>query len=361
MASHRRLGHQSRQPLGRIHRQRRGRRRARPGHRLRPSRPERQSRHRAQLQRRHRRRGWCAGDGRRQPRHRRRRHHRRRAQRHRRGRHRLWRDAALLLRPAVPRHAAGRGGECAQPCGGRCRRAQQQLGLRQRLLRRSEFRLPRQFLQPRLDRRPHGHVNAATNGRDGLGTIIVQSAGNAYGYGDDTNLHSFANNRWTITVGATNQDGTLSDYSTQGASILVGAPGSPSDGHHRHHRPGRRRRLCRRQLHHQLQRHLGRGADDLRRRRPDAGRQPESRLARRAGDPGLQRPQRRDHIRRPDQRRDQLERRRPDGQSRHRLRPGRRPCRGAPGRKLERHRAHQRQRDQRLRLSVARPRDPGWR
>ncbi|MGO1078018.1 S8 family serine peptidase [Inquilinus sp. CA228] len=73
-------------------------------------------------------------------------------------------------------------------------------------------------------------LNAATNGRGGLGTIIVQSAGNAYGYGDDTNLHSFQNNRWTITVGATNQDGTISDYSTPGASILVGAPGSPSNG-----------------------------------------------------------------------------------------------------------------------------------
>ncbi|HEY9345286.1 MAG TPA: S8 family serine peptidase, partial [Inquilinus sp.] len=73
-------------------------------------------------------------------------------------------------------------------------------------------------------------INAAANGRDGLGTIIVQSAGNAYGYGDDTNLHSFSNNRWTITVGATNQDGSLSDYSTPGASILVGAPGSPSSG-----------------------------------------------------------------------------------------------------------------------------------
>ncbi|MGL4960412.1 MAG: S8 family serine peptidase [Inquilinus sp.] len=73
-------------------------------------------------------------------------------------------------------------------------------------------------------------INAAANGRDGLGTIIVQSAGNAYGYGDDTNLHSFSNNRWTITVGATNQDGSLSDYSTPGASILVGAPGSPSNG-----------------------------------------------------------------------------------------------------------------------------------
>ena len=73
-------------------------------------------------------------------------------------------------------------------------------------------------------------LNAAANGRGGLGTIIVQSAGNAYGYGDDTNLHSFQNNRWTITVGATNQDGTIADYSTPGASILVGAPGSPSAG-----------------------------------------------------------------------------------------------------------------------------------
>ncbi|WP_343717179.1 S8 family serine peptidase [Inquilinus sp.] len=73
-------------------------------------------------------------------------------------------------------------------------------------------------------------INAATNGRDGLGTVIVQSAGNTRDYGDDTNLHSFGNNRWTITVGATNQDGSLSDYSTPGASILVGAPGSPVDG-----------------------------------------------------------------------------------------------------------------------------------
>ncbi|MFE0754849.1 S8 family serine peptidase [Inquilinus sp. NPDC058860] len=73
-------------------------------------------------------------------------------------------------------------------------------------------------------------INAAENGRDGLGTIIVQSAGNLYAGGDDTNLHSFQNNRWTVTVGATNQDGTIADYSTPGASILVGAPGSPSAG-----------------------------------------------------------------------------------------------------------------------------------
>ncbi|MGK9170770.1 S8 family serine peptidase [Inquilinus limosus] len=73
-------------------------------------------------------------------------------------------------------------------------------------------------------------INAAANGRDGLGTIIVQSAGNAHERGDDTNLHSFQNNRWTITVGATDADGSISDYSTPGATILVGAPGSPSAG-----------------------------------------------------------------------------------------------------------------------------------
>ncbi|MGO4723170.1 MULTISPECIES: S8 family serine peptidase [unclassified Inquilinus] len=73
-------------------------------------------------------------------------------------------------------------------------------------------------------------LNAAANGRDGLGTVIVQSAGNTRDYGDDTNLHSFSANRWTIAVGATNQDGTLSSYSTPGASILIGAPGSPISG-----------------------------------------------------------------------------------------------------------------------------------
>ncbi|MGK9232264.1 S8 family serine peptidase [Inquilinus limosus] len=67
---------------------------------------------------------------------------------------------------------------------------------------------------------------AAENGRDGLGTILVQSAGNAYGTGDNTNLHSFQNNRWTITVGATGVlSGDITDFSSQGATILVGAPG----------------------------------------------------------------------------------------------------------------------------------------
>lgn len=68
------------------------------------------------------------------------------------------------------------------------------------------------------------HDLAAT-GRNGLGTVVVQSAGNAYSYGDDTNLHNFQNSRYIITVGATDYFGASSYFSTTGASILVSAPG----------------------------------------------------------------------------------------------------------------------------------------
>ena len=65
----------------------------------------------------------------------------------------------------------------------------------------------------------------AANGRGGLGTVVVQSAGNGYSYGDDTNLHNFQNSRYVITVGATDYFGRSSVFSTSGASILVSAPG----------------------------------------------------------------------------------------------------------------------------------------
>ena len=54
---------------------------------------------------------------------------------------------------------------------------------------------------------------------------MVQSAGNAYSVGDDTNLHNFQNSRYIITVGATDYFGRSSSFSTTGASILVSAPG----------------------------------------------------------------------------------------------------------------------------------------
>lgn len=68
----------------------------------------------------------------------------------------------------------------------------------------------------------------ADNGRDGLGTVVVQSAGNSFSLGDDTNLHNFQNSRYIITVAGTNYVGDVSWFSSQGASILVSAPGGGS-------------------------------------------------------------------------------------------------------------------------------------
>lgn len=65
----------------------------------------------------------------------------------------------------------------------------------------------------------------ASKGRGGLGTNVVQSAGNSFSFGDDTNLHNFQNSRYIVTVGATDFFGLVSSFSTTGASILVAAPG----------------------------------------------------------------------------------------------------------------------------------------
>jgi subtilisin-like proprotein convertase family protein len=68
------------------------------------------------------------------------------------------------------------------------------------------------------------------NGRHGLGTVVVQAAGNSYAYGDDTNLHNFQNSRYIVTVGAVDAGGESSRFSTTGASILVAAPGGAGYG-----------------------------------------------------------------------------------------------------------------------------------
>lgn len=70
----------------------------------------------------------------------------------------------------------------------------------------------------------------AATGRKGLGTVVVQSAGNSYSYGDDTNLHNFQNSRYIITVGSTDYFGKMSPFSTTGASVLVSAPGGGGNG-----------------------------------------------------------------------------------------------------------------------------------
>jgi subtilisin-like proprotein convertase family protein/subtilisin family serine protease len=76
----------------------------------------------------------------------------------------------------------------------------------------------------------HALANLATLGRGALGTIVVQAAGNAFGSGDDTNLHNFQNSRYIITVAASNYFGNAAYYSSPGASILVTAPGGEPQG-----------------------------------------------------------------------------------------------------------------------------------
>lgn len=65
----------------------------------------------------------------------------------------------------------------------------------------------------------------ASQGRKGLGTVVVQAAGNNYSVGDDTNLHNFQNSRYIITVGATDSAGHAAPFTSTGASVLVSAPG----------------------------------------------------------------------------------------------------------------------------------------
>ena len=72
-----------------------------------------------------------------------------------------------------------------------------------------------------------------TNGRAGLGTVYVWAAGNGLealdeGH-DDVNYDGYANSRFTIAVGATNDGGTQSPYSEPGAAMLVNAPSNGID------------------------------------------------------------------------------------------------------------------------------------
>ena len=68
-------------------------------------------------------------------------------------------------------------------------------------------------------------LKAATEGRAGLGMVIEVSAGNERGNRADATLSNFTNNKVTITVGAVDETGKATDYSTPGASLLVTAFG----------------------------------------------------------------------------------------------------------------------------------------
>lgn len=67
---------------------------------------------------------------------------------------------------------------------------------------------------------------AVENGRGGLGTVVVFSAGNSRADGENVNHHNYQNARETITVAAVNQNDVVETFSTPGAAILTAAYGS---------------------------------------------------------------------------------------------------------------------------------------
>jgi len=62
---------------------------------------------------------------------------------------------------------------------------------------------------------------AVDTGRGGLGTIIVQAAGNDTMNANGDGLHA---SRFTVTVAATESDGNVASYSNYGSNILIAAP-----------------------------------------------------------------------------------------------------------------------------------------
>jgi Ca2+-binding RTX toxin-like protein len=79
-----------------------------------------------------------------------------------------------------------------------------------------------------------GLANAALNGRGGLGTVVVKSAGNQREDRNDANAEAINASRYVITVGALAAGGTVAGYSTAGANVLIsghssGIPGNNPD------------------------------------------------------------------------------------------------------------------------------------
>ena len=69
-----------------------------------------------------------------------------------------------------------------------------------------------------------GIDNAVTNGRGGLGSVILFAAGNGRLDGDSSDYHNMQNSRETISVAAVDNTGNVSWYSNPGASLLVATP-----------------------------------------------------------------------------------------------------------------------------------------
>jgi len=68
-------------------------------------------------------------------------------------------------------------------------------------------------------------IDMVDNGREGNGINIVFAAGNSRATGDNVNYHNFQNSPYAIAVGAIKSDGTVANFSTPGAALLVSAGG----------------------------------------------------------------------------------------------------------------------------------------
>ncbi|MBO9427961.1 S8 family serine peptidase [Sulfitobacter sp. R18_1] len=66
---------------------------------------------------------------------------------------------------------------------------------------------------------------ALAEGRDGLGVNVVFAAGNERNKDGASNTSNLKNDIGTITVGATDQDGVYTYFSSEGSNLLVSAPG----------------------------------------------------------------------------------------------------------------------------------------
>ncbi|MBL6764103.1 MAG: S8 family serine peptidase [Verrucomicrobiae bacterium] len=72
---------------------------------------------------------------------------------------------------------------------------------------------------------------ASTQGRGGLGTILVWAGGNGGEAGDNANYDGFNSSPYTVSVGALNDLGDKADYSERGSCLVVSAPsGGESSG-----------------------------------------------------------------------------------------------------------------------------------
>ena len=75
-----------------------------------------------------------------------------------------------------------------------------------------------------LNEDTQGEIEKGLMGRYGLGNIFVEASGNERKERANTNHHNRKNSRHVIVVSASSKDGSATDYSNPGATVMVNAP-----------------------------------------------------------------------------------------------------------------------------------------